>query len=151
MAIDQAMKEPEGAENGNGSSKDHTEEKMRDVDDDAADHDGGNSEDGEEDDDDDVGEAEFGMRAENEDDNSDDDSRFNVESRAKTNRHRRKNTKRSRVEAARRARIKEQEELALQRKGLLGPTAASLLKGVVKVLETSEGWVPGQKKMDDDG
>lgn len=31
----------------------------------------------------------------------------------------------------------------MQKKGLLGPTAAGLLKGVVKVLETSEGWVPG--------
>ncbi|KAK0553550.1 hypothetical protein OC846_002471 [Tilletia horrida] len=29
------------------------------------------------------------------------------------------------------------------KRGLLGPTAAGLLKGVVKVLETSESWVPG--------
>ncbi|KAE8210200.1 hypothetical protein CF327_g5900 [Tilletia walkeri] len=42
--------------------------------------------------------------------------------------------------AAAAARRRERER---ERKGLLGPTAAGLLKGVVKVLETSEAWVPG--------
>ncbi|KAE8267728.1 hypothetical protein A4X09_0g4618 [Tilletia walkeri] len=42
--------------------------------------------------------------------------------------------------AATAARRRERER---ERKGLLGPTAAGLLKGVVKVLETSEAWVPG--------
>ncbi|PWN45071.1 DnaJ-domain-containing protein [Ceraceosorus guamensis] len=37
----------------------------------------------------------------------------------------------------------EMVEGQLQRSGLLGPTAATLLGGVVKVLETSESWVPG--------
>ncbi|CAD6920456.1 unnamed protein product [Tilletia controversa] len=42
--------------------------------------------------------------------------------------------------AAAAARRRERER---ERKGILGPTAAGLLKGVVKVLETSEAWVPG--------
>ncbi|KAL9938107.1 hypothetical protein V8E36_002730 [Tilletia maclaganii] len=42
--------------------------------------------------------------------------------------------------AAARTRERERER---EKKGLLGPTAAGLLKGVVKVLETSEAWVPG--------
>ncbi|KAN0059824.1 hypothetical protein ACQY0O_008398 [Thecaphora frezii] len=33
---------------------------------------------------------------------------------------------------------------ALQQKGLLGPTASGLLMGIIKVLEASESWVPGQ-------
>lgn len=34
---------------------------------------------------------------------------------------------------------------ALQRRGLLGSTTTSLLKGVVGILETGEGWVPGRR------
>lgn len=42
-----------------------------------------------------------------------------------------------------RRRKRDQEELAVQRRGLLPNAAVGLLKGVVKVLETSEAWVPG--------
>ncbi|KAK0530164.1 hypothetical protein OC834_003403 [Tilletia horrida] len=50
---------------------------------------------------------------------------------------------RSAANAAAAAARNREREREREKKGLLGPTAAGLLKGVVKVLETSEAWVPG--------
>lgn len=159
MAIDQAMKEPEeeeeaAGEEGNAShSKEEGnvglpgERQSRDIDEeeDAV----SNSS---EEDEAPSSKLDFGMRADEEDsENEEIPSSIQAKSdRRRARRARQRASRRARVEAARKSRIEEQELKALQRKGLLGPTAASLLKGVVKVLETSEGWVPGKSKQDSD-
>ena len=158
MAIDQAMKEPDAQQTEDGSGEGAKKEAsagaslatQEDQDQpgpsDSRDDENGVASEGmsSDDDDSDEGEAsvadDFGMR-EDDDDSNDDDGLDKRAQRKRDRRAQRQTRRRARVEAARQARIDEQQ--ALQRKGLLGPTAASLLKGVVKVLETSEGWVPG--------
>jgi len=164
MAIDQAMKEPEeeeGSDLGEGDAPASGESKKRtDLQEAHGEehHDGeanehgnaGSGSSGSDDEDEPPTIDDFGMRAEEEDSEDDDNTIYIKSSKRKNRRSRQRASRRARVEAARKARIEEQEQKALQRKGLLGPTAASLLKGVVKVLETSEGWVPGKNKRDED-
>lgn len=144
MAIDQAMKEPEDGEEINLAADGDLADGEKTREDGHHGDDEDDSSSGNEDDE--RVEADFGMRVSDGDNDSDDDRGMSAENRARDRKARRRGARRARVEAARRARIKEQEQMALQRKGLLGPTAASLLKTAVKVLETSEGWVPGRKQ-----
>lgn len=91
---------------------------------------------------------EFGIRADDENDSdgdtSPDDRPYTLPPRER--RRQRRRQRRERIRAARRAKLEAQQAQQLQKRGLLGPTAAGLLKGVVHVLETSEGWVPGGAK-----
>ncbi|UZJ51084.1 hypothetical protein CBS101457_000404 [Exobasidium rhododendri] len=158
MAIDQAMKESEEGEAGDGKdsantarSTEETQNKRVDEEDDQDGDDGESSGSNTEDEGPTAGE-EFGMRAELEDSEDEDGlsgPSISSSRQRRLARARDRTLKRARLEAARKARVVEQEERALQKRGLLGPTAASLLKGVVKVLETSEGWVPGSKRRTD--
>lgn len=98
----------------------------------------------------------FGMCADDSDDDDDDEADDNDEdllygeTLRDKRRRLRKVHRRERIAEARRAKLEARqaaaEQRVLQRRGLLGPTAAGLLKGVVHVLETSEAWVPGGGK-----
>lgn len=149
MAIDQAMKEPEEGEV-NAAAEETLDSEKAEGDEHHGDDEDESASSGGEDEENERVEADFGMRFSDDDNDSDEDRTFDGMSKAQRRKARRRQARRSRVEAARKARIKEREEMALQRKGLLGPTAATLLKGVVKVLETSEAWVPGRSKESDD-
>jgi hypothetical protein len=152
MAIDQAMKETAEDKTDDSSETTGTErssEKRREAahQDEEADDDGGEVSSSEEGDEDPSIVDAFGMRSEEDASDDDDGGPFrHKSSNSKASRARLRAAKRARVEEAKKARIEEQEQRALQKRGLLGPTAASLLKGVVKVLETSEAWVPGNNR-----
>ena len=162
MAIDQAMKENETGENTNGTSAD--------VD---VGENGARSDDNEEEDenenetDEDIEtdssrkqrrrqasvEEEFGMRAEDEEEEEGEtegsffDREPQSSAQERSNRHKLKSARRkAKIQERRKAKLEAKEADALQRKGLLGPTASGLLLGVVKVLETGERWVPGGSK-----
>ncbi|CAO1629368.1 unnamed protein product [Parajaminaea phylloscopi] len=109
--------------------------------------------------------ADFGVAPEDDND-SDSDSNERSEVRAEERIRARQRASRARRKAAKRERrgqirggdgptsghdrsgtntssSRSQHARALQRKGLLPTSAVGLLRGVVKVLETSEAWVPG--------
>jgi hypothetical protein len=148
MAIDQAMKAPEAEDADKESEKPGKEEQSsQSAPQDAAasdDDDDGDSDEGDSSGEDSLPAVDdFGMRGE--EGSSEEEGRAQ---RKKHNRkHRTKQRKRERLEEAEKAK---EEEKALLQRGLLGPTTSKLLRGMVKVLETSEGWVPGRKADSDE-
>lgn len=153
MAIDQAMKDPENAKEGSNSEYNEKMDNIHTKEASTGDSNNVSSDESASSDDDDdtprsmPAQDDFGMKVEEEDSEEDHyDDGGDGRKPKKQGRADRRAARRARVEAARKARIRVEEEKALQRKGLLGPTAASLLNGVVKVLETSEAWVPGGKR-----
>lgn len=104
----------------------------------------------------------FGVAPEDDDDEAGSDSNEWSETRAEEQARQRRKAKRARRRAARRERRAKlrngsssgtsheeaqsgdiPQNAALQRRGLLPNSAVGLLKGVVRVLEASEAWVPG--------
>lgn len=137
MAIDQAMKDPTKT----GDSNIHGEEATR-----APSDSGSDASSSEEDADE---EEFFGIVSESR--SSDEAERVasaheNESTRPSRNRKKAKRrTRRQNLEGA--SRVSDPtNSTALQRGGLLGPTTSGLLKGVIKILETSEAWVPGQSQ-----
>lgn len=159
MAIDQAMKEDEGGKSSETSSGVDAGDIGAASDDDEV---GEDENDTDEDAEHNISrkqrrrqssvEEEFGMRAEDEEEEKEEaeESFFDREpqmDQERSNRHKSKSARRkARIQAHRKAKLEAKEADALQRKGLLGPTASGLLLGVVKVLETGERWVPGGSK-----
>lgn len=164
LAIDQAMKQPQDGQEGatrdtNGTSQDYQN-----------DDDGDSSSDESEDERPSTSRSaprsapsdDFGVAPEDDDDDGSDSNEWS-ESRAEEQARQRRRAKRARRRAAkreRRAKLRNgnagasmgEEDAhtaggangaALQRRGLLPNSAVGLLKGVVRVLEASEAWVPG--------
>lgn len=175
LAIDQAMKQPEGdkndandaaGQNGTGATHAGVGDERSELSDSSSDEDDGMSDDA-------TGRkrtsrrqpAEDAFGVAEEDSGSDDDSYARAQEREQASQRRRARRARRREQRRQaRARIRheransrtaaadgaasdseENKQQQLQRRGLLPSTAVGLLKGVVRVLETSEAWVPGGK------
>lgn len=167
LAIDQAMKQPAGPEPADGDhhSRDHADghHALSSSDESESDEDQGKGRRSQN-----LRRAtngsateEFGVAPEDDDRNgagdSDSDSNERSEARAEETARARRRAARARRRAARRQRRGKlhgddasestsrpsASTQALQRKGILPASAVGLLRGVVKVLETSEAWVPG--------